>query len=279
MQTSRVPYLAIWVLAVILCACGGDKSPRARLEKTRNLASQEKFEKALSELRPLITGQPTDSAVLILAAKVYFGLEKYDSAHYFAKQYAMLYPTRLDGYHMLYMTGEKVKNYDDQIWAVSQLGYLENDRRKYHVEIAQLNFLRGEYGMAMKTCEMVFEYDPNNIAALFVMANSLATIGQLDSAIGIMERLDKQNPNQVEILSNLASFFVSKRDYQQAIAHFQRLTTLFPDYLPGWYGLGNVLLQAGDTAAAKDAYGQVYRRDSTFLGVDSIYRHLNRGIY
>ena len=276
MVTRRALLPAVWVLAVMLCACG-DSSPRARLEKTRRLASQEKFENALNELKPLITSQPTDSAVLILAAQVYYGLEKYDSAHAFAKQYAVLYPTRLDGYRMLYTTGEKTKNYDDQIWAVSQLGYLENDRPKYYVPIAQLNFLRGEYGMAMKTCEMVFEHDPNNIEALFIMANSLATIGLVDSAIGIMQRLDKQHPDKVEILSNLASFFVSKRDYQQAIVHFRRLTNLFPDYLPGWYGLGNVFLQAGDTAAAKDAYQQVYQRDPTFLGVDSIYRQLNKG--
>jgi len=264
------------LLMVSLAACGGDTSPKGKVAKIQQLIENKKYESALEKARALMPEMPTDSALLMATAKAYQGLDKADSAHSYAKKFTALYPMRLDGYQLLYATGEEVLDYDAQIWAVSQLGYLENNRRKYHQQIAELNFLRGEYGMAMKTCEMILEYDPGNSRALFVLANSLAAANQIDSAIAIMEQLNFKNPDKVEILSNLASFFVSKRDFDKAAIHFKRLTTIYPDYMPGWFGLGNVLLSRGDTLEAMRAYEQVWERDSTFLNVDSIMHELNR---
>jgi tetratricopeptide (TPR) repeat protein len=273
----RIQLIITAVIGIMLslAACEGDLSPQEKLEKLREMMIDKDYEKAIEYARPLLPVMPTDSVLLMLTGNAYLGLKQYDSAHSYAKKYTALYPTRMEGYHFLYVTGELVQDYDAQIWAVSQLGYLENNRQKYHYDIARLNFLRGEYGQAIKTCEMILEYNPEDSKTLFILANSMATIGKVDSAIAIMEALDRQNPNQVEVLSNLASFLVEKKDYEQAAIHFKRITSLFPDYVPGWFGLGNVLLGKGDSTAARDAYWQVYTRDSTFLGVDTIMRQLD----
>lgn len=263
--------LALWA------GCGKEMTPEVRLSKLRTLVEKGEYERAHTEIAILLPEKPTDSTLLMLAIKIYLALDIPDSAHTWAKQYTALYPTRLEGYHVLYETGGKVEDYDAQIWAVSQLGYLENDRRKYHRQIAELNYLRGEYGMAMVTCKQILEYDPTNPQALFVLANSLAAAGRLDSAIVVMEQLDRLSPDKIEILSNLASFLASSRDYEKAAVHFRHMTSIYPDYMPGWFGLGNVLLQLGDTAGSRNAYRQVYSRDSTFLGVDSILRELDKG--
>jgi Flp pilus assembly protein TadD len=259
-------------LSMLAISCGGDASLDARLAKARRLVNHEKYADALEQIQPLIPQNPTNSELLMLTAETFMGLKQYDSAHYYAKQYTALFPTHLEGYRILYQASGPIKNYDDQIFSVSQLGYLEHNRRKYHLDIAELNFLRGEYGMAIRTCNQIFEYDPGNTKAMFILANSLASIGKVDSAITIMETLDHNNPDQVEIISNLASYLVSKRDYDRAAVQFRRLTSMYPDYMPGWYGLGNVLLHQADTAGARKAYMEVYSRDSTFLRVDSILR-------
>lgn len=276
-QDMRTIILSLIVGALLLglTACDSEMTPETRLEKFRKLVADGKYEAALEQIPPLRAALPTDSAVLMLSGITYLGLNMPDSAHSCAKQFTALYPTRLEGYHLLYRTSELTEDYDAQIWAVSQLGYLENDRKKYHLEIARLNFMRGEYGQAIRTCQMIFEYDSENPNALFIYSNCLATIGKLDSAIAIMEKLNRRSPDKVEVLSNLASFLVEKKDYDKAAVHFGRLTALFPDYIPGWYGLGNVLISKGDTAGAKDAYIQVYLRDSTFLNIDSIMHSLD----
>jgi tetratricopeptide (TPR) repeat protein len=262
-------------MCCLLAACGGEMTPDERLIRLRELVADENFEKALNEVQLLLPKMPTDSAVLMLAGKTYYALQKFDSAHVCAKQYTALYPTRIEGYHLLYATGEELEDYDAQIWCASQLGYLENNKPKYYFDIARLNFLRGEYGMAMRTCHMILENDPRDPNALFILANSLASAGKIDSAVTIMEELNRVTPDRVEVLTNLASFLADKRDYEQSAVHFRRLTSIFPDYLPGWYGLGNVMLNSGDTTAAGEAYWQVYTRDSTFFKVDSIMRSID----
>ena len=276
-QAMRITTLSliIAVLVLGLMSCGGETTPESRLDKMRRLVDDGKFEDALEEIPLLKNAIPTDSAFLMLAGRTYLGLNMPDSAHACAKQFTALYPTRLDGYHFLYQTSELTEDYDAEIWAISQLGYLENNRPKYYYEIARLNFLRGEYGQSMRTCEMIFKTDPENPDALFIYSNCLATIGKIDSAIAIMEKLNRRNPDKIEVLSNLGSFLVNKRDYEKAAVHFKRLTSLYPDYIPGWYGLGNVLITTGDTNGAKNAYMQVYTRDSTFLDIDSIMHSLD----
>ena len=162
-----------------------------------------------------------------------------------------------------------------QIWALSQLSYVEGNKDKYYQQIVELNFMRGEYGKAINGSEYVLEKDPENSSMLFILANSLATIGNVDSAVAILKRLDEKNPNRVEILANLASYLASKRDYDQAEVHFGKLIEMYPDYLPGWYGLGNVLTKKGDTTGAIRAYQQVYMSDPSFLSVDSVLHELD----
>jgi len=260
---------------MIIGSCGGDVSFEARLAKAEKQIERQQFEKALKELRPALENHPTDSDLLCLLTQAYLGANKPDSAHYYIKQHTALYPTHLKGYRLMYRTSELVEDWDSQIFAVSQMGYIENNRRKYHLKIAELNYIRGEYGMAIRTCNQIFEYDPDNIRAKFILANSLSVIGKIDSAIAVMEEIDRAQPNQVETLTSLGMFWVNKGDYRQAAVQFRRLTGLYPEYTPGWFGMGNALLGAGDTAAARKAFMEVYRRDSTFFGVDSILRSLN----
>ncbi len=72
----------------------------------------------------------------------------------------------------------------------------------------------GSYGLGISVCEEILKKDPGNSEMRFLMANGLASIGQLDSAITIMKDLDSKNPNQIEILSNLGSFYATKKEFR-----------------------------------------------------------------
>ncbi len=66
-----------------------------------------------------------------------------------------------------------------------------------------------------------------------------------------------------------------RKNFAEAKGYFDKLTILYPDYIPGWFGLGHIRLSLGDTTGAREAYRQVYQRDTTFLGIDSILRSLD----
>jgi tetratricopeptide (TPR) repeat protein len=262
-----------FLLFLVTAGCG-PKTIQERIVKARQWVEAGKFDKAAGELPELMRQMPTDSAVLMLGCRVYIGLNRPDSVVAYAKKLTALYEKRMDGYQILYQAAGAIDDYKTQLFAITQIGYLENDRPKYYPEIARLNFEMGSFGLGISVCEEMLKTDPENTQARFLLANGLASIGQLDSAIAIMTDLDLKNPGQIEILSNLGSFHVTKQDYPSALGYFQKATELFPDYIPGWFGLGHVRLSLGDTVGAREAYRQVYQHDTTFLGIDSILRSL-----
>jgi tetratricopeptide (TPR) repeat protein len=263
----------IWM--TLFLGCGSDLSPEEQIVKLKELVEDEDFEEAEELLRDLHVKRPTDSTVMRLAGIVFIGLNQPDSAYSYARKFSVLYPKDANGYRFLYEVSGLKEDYDMQIWALSQLSYVEGDKDKYYAQIVELNFMRGEFGKAISGAEWVLAKDPENSGMLFILANSLATIGNVDSAVAILTRLDEKNPNRVEIIANLASYLASKKDYDQAEVHFKKLIELYPDYLPGWYGLGNVLAKKGDTTGAIRAYQQVYMSDPSFLSVDSVLHELD----
>lgn len=270
---------AICLLALLVAAGCGPKTTQERIVRAQRWTDAGRFEKAAEELPELMKLVPTDSAVLLLGCRINMGLNRPDSVAAYARKLTALYSDRIDGYRILYQAAGAIDDYKTQLYAVTEIGYLEHDRAKYYPEIARLNFEMGSFGLGISVCEEMLKNDPTNTQARFMLANGQAAIGNLDSAIAIMADLERKNPNQIEILSNLGSFYVTKRNYQSALTYFLKATTLFPDYVPGWFGLGHVRLNLGDTVGAREAYRQVYQRDTTFLGIDSLLRSLEPSRY
>lgn len=263
------------IIAALVIGCG-DRTPEQQIEKVRDLVNAKKFEKAAEEVRALMKIKPTDSTLLFLGGLAYIGLEEYDSALSYAKKLTALYPRVLNGYRIQYEAAAKIGNYDAQLWAVGQMSYLDStNRRQYYPEIAQLNFMRGDFGIAIATCREILTHDPGNSQVLFILASSLASIGRPDTAVTILRDIDARIPDQVEIVSNIATYLIRQNDYPLAEKEFRRLCRLYPDYVPGWYGLGNVLITRGDTAGAIGAYRSARSLDSSYLGVDSIIRSID----
>ena len=151
--------LAVAIGLITLSACGG-ASPETRIAKLRRLVEQEKYEAAIEEVNKLMPSRPTDSAVLFLGAKAYFAAGQIDTAVSYAKKLTALYPDHIEGYRLLRTAADKIRDYDAEIWAVSQLAYKEGDRPKYYPELAELNFRRGQYGLSMATCREILKTDP-----------------------------------------------------------------------------------------------------------------------
>ena len=265
---NRKFWVSIAVIILLLSACGKELTPDERVKELRRLVSDDKLEAAEKELIILMKVKPTDPAVLKLGAELYMKKELYDSSLSYARKMTALYPSDLEGYRILRESAKMIEDFKSQLWAVSQIGYIEGDRKKYYFDIAELNFNLGQFGLAIATCNEILKYDPESEKTMFLLSNALASAGEMDSSIVVMERLDSKYPDQVQILSNLGSFYANKRDYIQATKHFERIIDIYPDYVGGWFGLGNVKILMGDTTGALEAYRQVYVREPTFLGVD-----------
>ncbi len=260
--------------ATMILSCTSYNTPEEKITRIQELISNEKFDDGLEMLRELLVMKPSDPTVLMLGSRIYLGLEQIDSAFAYATKLIALYPKDLKSLRFYYSLCELNEDWEAQVIAISRIGDMEGSRVPYYEKIAELNYRRGYYGMAMQVLHEMLKTNPDSAQALFLMANSMASVGKVDSAILYMEKLELAWPERIEVLSNMAAFHATKRNYEQAEYYFSKTTALYPDYVPGWYGLGNIQMFRGDTAQGKKAYWQAYVRDPYFLGVDSIVREL-----
>ncbi|MEZ5360520.1 MAG: tetratricopeptide repeat protein [Candidatus Zixiibacteriota bacterium] len=258
----------------LLAACGESLTPEQRISRLKRLTDSGEYPEAMEYYKGLKDERPTDAVVLMMGARLYFEYEQYDSALSCAKKYANLYSGDPSGYQLLYKVAKQIKDYDQMLWALSQLGYIGRDRKPYLPEIAQLNLIKGNPGMAVSVCRDIVEYDPENQSVLFTLGSGLLAIGKADSAIVVFEHLDDLVPDQLEILVNLGMCYATVEKFNKAEEIYGQVTVMYPDFMPGWYGLGNILSSKGDTTGAIEAYRHVYSIDPTFLGVDTLLRNL-----
>lgn len=267
-------FILFAVILLILTACG-ETTREGRLEQAWKNVKAEKYDKAQADFKVLYKNHPTDSAVLNVGAYIYGGLGQIDTALAYARKQVALYPKYLAAYYLLDTIAISARDYDQQLYAISNIGYIENRREIYWYRIAELNFLRGDYGICRTVCYEILKNHPDSSAAKFLLANALSAAGVNDSAIMVMERLHEEMPDRIEILSNLGVFYANVRQYARAKTAFEQLTRQRSDYLPGWMGLGNSCLMLGDSAEAIRAYRRVYMSDPTFYGVDSILKEID----
>ena len=269
--------IAIIAVGLGLAACGGQATPEERIAKLRELTDAKKFDKARDILATLMVDKPTDPNVLSLGSKIFIGLAQFDSAQAYAKKYSSLYSEDAEGYRVLFEVSNELEDYSQQLWAISQLGYLEHDKHRYLPIIAELNLKIGNPHTATTVCLEFLKREPDNVSVRFMLARGLMASDKADSAIAVLEGLDRQMPNQMEILANLASYYAAVKKYNKAEERFGQLTILFPEFTPAWFGLGNVQTARGDTAGAIESYRHVTEVDSTFLGVDTLLQKLGGG--
>ncbi len=267
--------IAILILCgLVLAACSEDLTLEQRTSRLKRLTEQGEYDKAMEHLAILVKEKPTDQIVLMTAARLYFETGQYDTSLSYAKKFSSLYSEDVEGYRFLYTVSSQLNDYKQMLWALSQLGYKEKNREKYLPEIAQLNLMNGSPGLAVAVCRDIVKYDPDNPQVLFTLGSALMEINKGDSAILVMERVNILQPNQLEVLANLGMYYAAASRIQQAEEVFGQITVLYPEFIPGWFGLGNVLTAKGDTTGAIEAYRRVSSSDPTFLGVDTLLRNL-----
>ena len=263
-------FLILLIAISLLFAACGETTREGKLERAWKNVKAQKYEKAEADFKDLYQNYPTDSAVLNLGAYVYGGLDKMDTALSYARKQVALYPKYLAAYYLLDTVAISAIDYDQQLYAISNIGYLQGNRQDYWYRIAELNFQRGDFGICRSVCYEILKNHPDSSAAKFLLANALSAAGISDSSIMIMEQLNDELPNRLDILSNLGVFYANARQYARAKDTFEKITELRSDYLPGWMGLGNSCLMLGDTAEAIKAYRRVYMGQPDFYNVDSI---------
>jgi len=91
------------------------------------------------------------------------------------------------------------------------------------------------------------------------MAEALASIGDYDGAISVLEKLVKTHSNDAASHNDLASSLRLKGDFEKAIFEYEKAVDIDADFSLSWWGMGKCYLETGDPDKAKDCFEHALR--------------------
>jgi tetratricopeptide (TPR) repeat protein len=89
-------------------------------------------------------------------------------------------------------------------------------------------------------------------------------LGEIDKATALLEDLRRKNPDNIEVLSVLASSYYSLKDYKNYEKINQIIISKSPNDPIVYFNLGVVSAESGDIKKAKDYYRQALKVDPTY---------------
>jgi golgin subfamily B member 1 len=224
-QTERWQQLPK-ILETQLEAVSTEKERIAILSKLAHVFEEEfvKPDKAAERLEQILDIDPNHLEALSSLARLYRGLQRWDSVISTYERHVAATPTR----------SEKLDLY-------KALGDVYANELK-------------DYDRAVDTYLNVTQLDDDDVEALHALSRLYEKTGQHDRAIEVLERLARlvREPSErVELHFRTGSILELKLgDRQAAVDHYQRAIDLDPSYLPALSAMRAVYVDSGDWIAA-----------------------------
>ena len=154
--------------------------------------------------------------------------------------------------------------------------YFPLNPNEYSVSQGEELFTLGDLEGAKAVFERIVHRDPKNVEAF----NNLGVIffhwGEIDQAISYFTRVLEIDQNYFEASENLGNCMMAKKAYEDAFQTFKRALELKPDDIILLNSLGNCLIQKEDFSKAKEVYTKSYQIDCNQTHVGEILHGLEK---
>lgn len=215
------------VVSVSLAACAGDPSAdaRAHVASGDRYVSAGKFAEAIIEYRNALKGDPKS------------GETRYKLAEAYSK------------------SSEPMKAFQEYLRAAD----LMPQNRETQLKAAGGLLLAGRFEEVKDRVEAFLAKSPRDGQALLLLANALAGLKDLDSALAQVEEAITLDPTEPRRHAVLGTIYMARRDAQRAEAAFRKALELKPDDVAVLLALGNFYWASGRVADAEEAFLRAYR--------------------
>ena len=95
-------------------------------------------------------------------------------------------------------------------------------------KLSQISVKRGDFSGALEYSDKIFEYDPDNTAALFCKAKIYGSNKLLDEAFAFMKRVLEKSPDNVEYLSYAGDLALERKDFKAAFSFYKKVCDANP---------------------------------------------------
>jgi len=120
-----------------------------------------------------------------------------------------------------------------------------NDVRKKGMDA----YNKGDYATALQYLTSIPK-SHHTLDIVICTANSYESVGDIRSAVLLLEALNKQNYNNYSAFYNLGNIYLKAKLYPNAIEAYKLATKMNTRFAPAFYNLGIAYYQAGDLRKA-----------------------------
>ena len=130
--------------------------------------------------------------------------------------------------------------------------------------LAKISFVFRDYKEALRMYELFDSLSPGKISTKMNIALCKAQTGNTDEAIKIMAKLNYENPDRGDIVSNLAWVYLASKNTDAAIRQYQKVLELDDADTYDNFRLGFAYLCAGNMAKAAEEMAKDFPANSTY---------------
>ncbi len=125
-----------------------------------------------------------------------------------------------------------------------------------HASLGYVDWFTWEFGAAERELRRAIELNPNLAIAHLFYSRYLTSLGRFNDAEKELGRAQELDPLSLQVMFDAGQLFYFQRQYDQAIAQYQKLTEIDPNYATAYLYMGEAHFGKGEYAAGVQAATQ-----------------------
>ncbi len=229
---------------------------------------------ALEEMELAIDDATDELDLLVMAADAAFKLRMYDRAVQYYERATFVNFQNLDLKKKLILTYIEKQDMKDAKGRIEKIMQDHPDDPLSYFLNGRYLLAEGSKAKAEKEFKKGLQLDPNNREILLEMANLNIRRGKIDAGILSLRRLEKLNPDDSEVLQRLARYSFAANSRKEAYTYYKQLSDMNPQLALYRLRLAYLDYMSGNKSQAKQVVEAELAKDPN-LG----YGHILRGIF
>ncbi|HEY9166450.1 MAG TPA: tetratricopeptide repeat protein [Candidatus Kryptonia bacterium] len=225
------------------------QSAKILLDEAVGFLSEEKPLHAIQILRRIIADDPDYGDAYLKLAEIYIGTRSYTAAEGLLAEGLARIP---GDYKLVYALGSLYYNLGELERALPLLRMLGSWRNpSVHLALSTIFLEQDQFEEAATEVKLVLKNDAKYPDANGILGRIYLRQKNFPSAIKYLKRELAANDTSVEFRLDLATAYYVLGDLHASLEEFTLLIDTDPDFFPGWYMCGKILLELGKTSEAE----------------------------
>lgn len=188
---------------------------------------QEEYQKSLCYFEDCLKFKPKDAIVLNAIGLCYLGMNKSEEAYHYFEKALSIRPKDATIRYNFATSCMKIGNFQKAILELKKITHPDDPCQLYET-LGYCYSMMGDYSQSIASYQEAHTYNPQNREILLNLAVTYAKLGDNKQALAILRLLVTENPLDPELLNNVAWVYDSLSQFKEAEQQYYRGLAMSP---------------------------------------------------